>query len=333
MVSFYGLCCLAACQTSTERHTSQSEVPQHTSKPDSAKAAGDRVISVRDSVIDWEEDWQVTGDWDELPSEAPLHFETRPTSKTIVWDSVGTGLSYALIAAPLISSVGDSEIDVLRIDPEKVTLTLLSARWDGKGKRTAADWASQSGALALINAGMFDLTDGLTNTGYMRSGQHINNATINTTYNLVAAFGPKEPGLPDFRFIDLRCVRWEDWRDKYESYVQGIRIVDCNRKNRWSKQEKFWSMALLGSDSQGHLLFIFCRSPYRVHDMANMLLELPIDLQQLMYLEGGPEASFYLGTPLKQLAKAGSYETDFWPDDSNDRLWAIPNLIAVLKKD
>jgi hypothetical protein len=51
-----------------------------------------------------------------------------------------------------------------------------------------------------------------------------------------------------------------------------------------------------------------------------------------MYLEGGPEASFYLNHPKKQVARMGSYETDFMEDDNNHRFWQIPNVIGIERR-
>jgi len=50
-----------------------------------------------------------------------------------------------------------------------------------------------------------------------------------------------------------------------------------------------------------------------------------------MHLEGGPEASLSIHADGVDLDLAGSYETGFWPDDSNVRQWPIPNVIGVMR--
>lgn len=328
---------LSACQTSPDKEAvSQPEdsLSVSTAKNE-AKAAlvlqstlVDSATAPGDSAEDWPDSWPQE-EWQE---PAPPSYTSREVVKTAKWQQVGKGMEYALLPAPLKCSIGDSQIDVLRIDPMAVNIRLKSARFEDGQKQTADAWGRDHQLLALINAGMFNLSNGMTCTGMMRDYEQVNNPTLNGSYNLVAAFNPKDSSDPAFRFIDLRCEDWDMWKDRYHSYVQGIRIVDCNRKNRWSKQEKFWSMVLLGRDSKGRALFIFSRSPYRVHDLANMLLDLPIDLQQLMYLEGGPESSFWLSTPTLSVTKMGSYETDFMLSDDNDDFWGIPNIIAVSQK-
>ena len=63
-----------------------------------------------------------------------------------------------------------------------------------------------------------------------------------------------------------------------------------------------------------------------------MMLDLPIGLQRCMYLEGGPETSFVLRHPKQNLTRMVSFETGFLEDDTNDRLWSIPNMIGVKRK-
>ncbi len=91
-------------------------------------------------------------------------------------------------------------------------------------------------------------------------------------------------------------------------------------------------MAVIGKDKAGHALFIMSRSPYRVHNFVKMLLKLPLNLYNLMYLEGGPEASFYLNHNGTKVQQMGSYETGFNENDDNTRFWQIPNMIGVRKK-
>ena len=91
-------------------------------------------------------------------------------------------------------------------------------------------------------------------------------------------------------------------------------------------------MAVLGQDKSGNILFIHCRSPYPVHDFIDILLKLPLDLYNAMYLEGGPEASFYLDHKGLHVERMGSYETGFTEHDANNRYWEIPNMIGIKKR-
>ena len=261
----------------------------------------------------------------------PEYTDTLP-KPPIAWQPLDSGLWFAELPALWTNSIGDSRIQVLKVDAAQQSLTLISQKWEPTGHHTAEEWVTEKGLMAAVNAGMFSLEDHATNTGYMVHYEQINNARFNSSYNLVAAFNPKSDTVPAFQILDVSCQPWDVWKGAYHSYVQGLRIVDCNQRVRWTKQEKFWSMVLLGQTHNQEALFIFCRSPYRVHDLAHMLLQLPLNLARLMYLEGGPEASMVVNTPQLQWGLMGSYETNFVENDLNHEYWVIPNLIGVLPR-
>lgn len=251
-------------------------------------------------------------------------------SKTADWQVLEEGLSYLQADASIKSEYADSKIYVLKIDPDKLDLVLLSSKELQSYTLTAPEWAANHDLLAVFNAGMF-LADHETNRDYMKNYDFTNNPNM-TSDNAVVAFNPKDDSLPPFQIIDLGCEDWQTLKNQYHTLIQGIRMIDCNGKNRWSKQPKIWSMVMIAEDKEGNALFIFTRSPYRVHDFINMVLELELDIINGMYLEGGPEASFYINHPALKVEKTGSYETGFFESDDNDVFWKIPNVIGIKKK-
>ena len=259
-----------------------------------------------------------------------LQSSSPDSSNTIKWTSLEKGLDYGEYKAPLKSIYSDQIVNVLRIDPNHFDLKLISAKEKNEDIRTAKEWAQDKGLIAAFNAGMY-LMDYQTNKGYMKNYDFINNPRVNAD-NTILAFNPKSDSVPRAQIIDRKCQDWEKLRESYHSYTQSIRMIDCNQKNRWSRQEKLWSMVVVAADKAGNILFIFCRSPYRVHDFINMQLQAPINIYNMMYLEGGPEASFYLNHPKKKVERFGSYETGFMTSDKNNQFWEIPNVIGVVKK-
>ncbi|HEX2900282.1 MAG TPA: phosphodiester glycosidase family protein, partial [Bacteroidia bacterium] len=245
----------------------------------------------------------------------------------VEWQQLDHGLELGIFQASQPSIAGDRKIRILRIDPAKWQFQLLAAA-DHEGKaRTAREWASKFGMVAAVNAGMFQM-DGLTNVGYMKVEGKVYNPRFNGD-NTIVAFGTDSPKLPQFQIIDRECQNWRQLLDQYKNATQGIRMVDCKQQNRWSQQPRIWSMVVIGMDKSGKGLFISCRSPYSVHDFIDMLLGLDIDLHNAMYLEGGPEASFFLKTADCEIEQFGSYETGFFESDANDRAWPIPNVIGI----
>jgi uncharacterized protein YigE (DUF2233 family) len=246
------------------------------------------------------------------------------------WAEIDTGLFFREFDSPVKSSAGDSKIYILKINPAHYNFTLCSAKENMIENKTAKAWANQKKFIAVINAGMF-LSDGKTNTGFMKNFDFVNNDKLSSD-NSIIAFNRKDNSVPEFQLIDRECQDWEKLKDKYNSFSQGIRMIDCKQNNKWEQQNKKWSMVSIGTDKQGNVLFIFTRSPYSVHDFIDILLKLPIEIKNAQYLEGGPEASLFVHDNSTTIEKFGSYETGFNENDGNDTFWDLPNVIGITKK-
>ena len=90
-----------------------------------------------------------------------------------------------------------------------------------------------------------------------------------------------------------------------------------------------WSEAALGEDEAGRVLFIFCRTPFSMHDLNEELLAAGIGVVAAQHLEGGPLAQLYVHAGRFKLEQCGSYETSFRENDSNATPWPIPNVLGV----
>lgn len=261
-----------------------------------------------------------------------LVFSSLQVSR-IEWKELEQGLNYSSIISPQKSTVGDSKIEILKINPRYFKFNLLAAGEKKVDNKPINKWCSEYRMIAGVNASMFQLSDNYnTSTGYMKNYKYINNGSINSSYKNIFVFNSKDTSKADAHILDITCENWEASKSTYNSFSQSIRMIDCAGKNTWQQQEKKWSMVLLGEDQDGNILFIFSRSPYRVRDFISILQGLPIQLKRLMYLEGGPEASFYINHPLLKVEKSGSFESGFNENDANNRLWDIPNVIAISKK-
>jgi uncharacterized protein YigE (DUF2233 family) len=243
------------------------------------------------------------------------------------WKALGGGLELAEFPAGRASFVGDSMVTVLRIDPKLARFTMLSASQTGESPMPAKAWAAKHKLRAVINAGMFN-PDGLP-VGQMRIGGVEVNPTPGAQ-NSIFFFDPKTSALPNAQLLDRKCGDVTQSLSNYKSLLQSLRMIDCHGKVSWAKQAKQWSMAVLGADHAGRILFIHCRSPYPVRDFAELLQKLPLDLGPLMYLEGGPEATLYIKSANIEVEKIGSYETGFHEADDNHQAWDLPNVIGVL---
>jgi len=246
------------------------------------------------------------------------------------WQSLAPGMDLGTFPASRPSSSGDSRITVLRIDPELWSLEFTGLSLDdGSNRRTARQWSKAHHLTAAINAGMYG-TDHRTHVGHLRFREHLHNANVNA-YQSIAAFDPRRDGLPQFRIFDLDSpgVSMETILQDYASLVQNLRLIKRPGQNRWRQQEKRWSEAALGEDESGRILFIFCRSPYTMHDLNNELLGLDIGLVAAQHLEGGPQAQLYIHTGEVEFEISGSHGTSFRQDDDISVAWPIPNVLGV----
>ena len=227
--------------------------------------------------------------------------------------------------------VKDSKIFVLKIHPRYFSFKLLCASELGKMRLTPKEWCKKYNLVAAINAGMYQ-QDGLTNVGYMKNYSHLNNPRLNSAYKAILAFNRVEVGVPEIQIIDLTCQDFEALRPKYQTFVQGIRMISCRQENVWSKQDRRWSLAVLGVNKEGHVLFILSEAPYSGYDFNRVLLSLPLSIFNATYLEGGPEAGLYFSAAGMELEKVGIYGADLKGSAVRSSAGPIPNVIGISRK-
>lgn len=252
----------------------------------------------------------------------------RPASD---WKTLAPGMDLKYVSAKKPSSVGDSRVVILRMDPSQWQLEAVSITQTGESAgHTARAWSQSRNFTAAINAGMF-ASDYKTHLGYMGSASHINNSHPNA-YQSVAAFEPRDSqSIPLFRIFDLDApgIHFQDILKDYTSVLQNLRLVKRAGLNQWSVQERKWSEAALGEDDGGRILFIYSRSPFSMHDLNSELLTAGIGLVAAQHLEGGPEAQLYVHVGVVELEMCGSYETSFTENDANSVAWPVPNILGV----
>lgn len=253
------------------------------------------------------------------------------TAQNSPWEEINEGMHLAEFDSPIKSKTGDSKITILKIDPEIYEFKLLMASEQEGDARSVRQWAEDFQLVAATNAGMYQ-KDFLASVGYMKSFSHINNPHLNKN-NTVFAFNPKDSTAKPAQIIDRTCQDFESIKPDYHSFVQSIRMVSCQQENVWAKQPTRWSIASLGADKSGNILFMFSRSPYAVHDFINIVLTLPISLYNAMYLEGGSKAALYFTKGDTRVEKFGNFETAAERESELGNAWPIPNVLGIVKKD
>jgi len=252
----------------------------------------------------------------------------------IPWNNLMEGLQLAEMETPEKSVVGDSKISILKVDAQKFDFEFLTASEHQNQARTAPEWAQEFGQNIIINAGMYKYDKTQSNKGYMKNYKHLNNPVKNDYYNALLAMHPKDPKKPPFEIIDTYQKDWEKIKNQYNSVCQGMRMINDKGEGMpfTKRPNQSCSMILAATDAESNLYFIFTRSPYTHLNMITLLKALPINIRTTVYLEGGPETSFYVNTGDTVIAKFGSYVSDTCDNDDNDHFRKMPNVIAIKKK-
>jgi hypothetical protein len=148
----------------------------------------------------------------------------------------------------------------------------------------------------------------------------------------ILAFNRQSADVPRVKIIDRQCEDFQTWKQKYGALVQSIRMLSCTGQNVWKQQQRRWSTAAIGVDTQDNILFIHVRSWYSTHDLINILKKLPLSISRAMYTEGGPQAQLYIKVGKKEFEFAGTYETSSNNANDNPISWPLPNVVGISKR-
>ena len=247
------------------------------------------------------------------------------------WEILEPGLEFGTFEAPRRAAAGDALIRILRIDPQRFIFRLMNASAPDQGRRlTAADWCRRNGLVAATNASMYQ-EDLRTSVSLMRTRDHVNNPRLSRDRALFA-FDPLTAGLTPAVIIDRDCDDLEALGPAYGTVIQSIRMISCTGRNVWAQQARRFSIAALGTDHAGRVLFIHARSLYSVHDLIDHLLSLPIGIARAMYGEGGSEAQLFIESGGRSIELTGTHESTILDDDGHGNAWPIPNALGIVRR-
>jgi len=246
------------------------------------------------------------------------------------WTVLEPGIEYASAEAPgprPLSLSIDDHIHLVRVDPKVRSLEAIMAGAGDSRARTAAQWCRERHLAIAINMGMFE-TDRRTNTGYARSNRYVNNGHWATKYKAALGFAPLKRGAPALVMADLDDPAAQTRLADYGTVVQNLRLIKAGR-GVWQKQERRWSEAAVAVDRQERLLFIFSRYPYTMKELNDILLALPLAIDNAMHMDGGPPASLSIHAGSVNLDLNGSFETGALESDAVPAQSPIPNVLGV----
>jgi len=234
------------------------------------------------------------------------------------WLEIEPGLEATRFDTRSRLSAAKGDLIVLRVDPTKWDLKVLTTARDGDGvERNVRQWCADFELSVAINAGMFQ-EDNTTHVGFCQIDGEIINRFANN-YKSAMAIDPVDPADPSFRIFDLDEVPLKEVRARYGTVLQNLRLIKRPRQNRWEPGKERWRECALGEDSAGRALLLACKTSWSMAEFNDILLALPLDIQTAQHLEGSATARLWLDHPdLK-----GWMESSFAGP-------SLPNVLAVV---
>lgn len=77
------------------------------------------------------------------------------------------------------------------------------------------------------------LPDGVTSTGYLRTGETVNNGRVVSKFGAFFVAGPDSPDLPGADLLDRSTDDWENLLPHYTMVVQNYRMISSDRRLLW----------------------------------------------------------------------------------------------------
>lgn len=186
-----------------------------------------------------------------------------------------------------IPLMDEAHLSILRIDPTFFDFVLCASSQHG-ALHSLSRWSDIFGLTAAINAGMY-LPDIRTNVGYLRDGSHVNQKRVSQRPGAFFVAGPEEASLPAVAILERGDPHWQHL-DHFRLVIQNYRMIDSQRNILWQQGGPPSAIAAVGEDGQGHILFIYCPEEVDPYYFCRWLLDLPLDIRTVMYVEGGSQA-------------------------------------------
>lgn len=220
----------------------------------------------------------------------------------------------------------ESKITALRIDPGKFDFFLGASAQDGREPRSLEKWAADYNLAAAINASMY-LPDNRTSTGYMRSGDYVNQGRVMDRFGAFFVASPRKDGIPRAAIIDKDLPDWRERLADYDIVVQNYRMINANRRILWSPGGPLYSISAIAQDGDGNILFLHSRTPVEAYSFAQHILHLPIDARVVMYVEGGAQAGLLINSGAIKRELGAPHAPSFLATGVLKA--ALPNIIGV----
>ncbi|KIX15195.1 phosphodiester glycosidase family protein [Dethiosulfatarculus sandiegensis] len=239
-----------------------------------------------------------------LPIAAWLAFSpgSALAKPDLSWQILRPGLSLSVIQASDTARTGSEDVILLKINPQVLGFRVLAAP-NGERGYDAGDWRKKTGALAVVNAGLF--TPEKNYLGLLiKDGRRLSRLASRPAGLFVAE--PDDPSLPKARVLDMQYTALDIEHLPYRQAAQSIMLLDRFGNIRVRRTAHVANRTALAEDSSGNILVIITKGEHTLWEFADYLAKSGLDIREVMCMDGGPEAQLDLKVGDYTLTQYGS---------------------------
>jgi len=237
------------------------------------------------------------------------------------WQTLQSGVEFAMIRGEPYCRSGSSDIAVLRLDPARVRLRAhhYTLQPDG-APLPLKEWQRRTRALAVFNAGQY--YPDLSYMGILVCDGRVVSSRLHPRFRAALVASPVSGG-PGARVLDLEQSRLDPERPGWRQVAQSFMLFDRGGATRVRKTSQVARRTVVAEDRHGHLLTITSEGGYTLWDFARLLQSSPLQLSHAMAMDGGHEAELYVKVGGFRYASLGP------PGDALESEVALPAVISV----
>jgi len=245
---------------------------------------------------------------------------------------VAPGIEFAVMHGDPYCRRGSSDIAVMRLDPEQVTLEMRHYTREKPGRpMSLVEWQRLTGTAAVFNAGQY--YPDFSYMGLLVCGGRTVSSRLHPKFQAVLVASPvagsegEEEGdnTAAARVIDLRHESIDPRRPGWREVAQSFMLFDHTGRIRTRRSTQVANRTVVAEDRHGRILVITTEGAYTLWEFAGLLKEWPLQLTHAMSMDGGLEASMCVVTDGFRYASFGQ-----WPDDDEAPESAHVRLPAVV---
>jgi|SRR5439155_20985303 len=246
----------------------------------------------------------------------------------IHWRTIRPGAEFATLRGDPYCKHGPATIAALRLDPARVRLRVRHYSLLPEGRPlNIAQWQAATGALAVFNAGQY--YEDYSYMGLLVSDGRVVSRRVHPDFKAALVSVPVA-GPPTTRVLDLSREPLDPDSLPWREVAQSFMLFDRSGELRIRRSDRIANRTAVGEDRHGRLLVLTSEGAYTLADFAALLRKAPLDLDQVMSMDGGYEAELCVRTEGFRYASFGRWRNDADAEESPGGRTPLPAVVTVL---